>query len=134
MTKRPRLAQPPLDNLLLVGGTAVETAGEFLKRGRDDKNEYRVGALGPDLGRPLHLDIQQHINSGIQLFPDYLQRSTVIIMDIFCVFQQLFVGNHPLKGRPIHKVIVDPVRLAHPGLPGGKGHGKIDVLPLAQKL
>ena len=40
----------------------------------------------------------------------------------------------PLKLRPVHKVVIHPVLLPHPGLPGGVGHGEIDVVPLAEQL
>jgi hypothetical protein len=53
---------------------------------------------------------------------------------ILRVLQQLAVGDHPLKLRPIHEIVVNAVGLSHPGLPSGEGDGEVDVLPLAQQL
>ena len=55
-------------------------------------------------------------------------------MHILGIFQQLVVGDHALEFLPGDEVVVHPVLLPHPGLPGGVGHGKINVGLLAQQL
>src|SRR5699024_401615 len=51
----PGLLAPALDDLLLVGGPAVEAAGEVFKGGGHDEDKHRVGAFGPHLGGALNL-------------------------------------------------------------------------------
>ena len=55
-------------------------------------------------------------------------------MHVLGVLQQLFLGNHAFKFRPVHEVVVDPVLFPHPWTARGIGHGEIDVFPLAQQL
>ena len=130
----PGLLEPALNDLLLIGGPAVQPAGKLFKSGRDNKNQHCLRALGADLGRTLHLNVQQYVDARVQLLLDDLERGAVVVAHILGILQKLLPGDHPFKGFPADEIVIHTVGLTHPGLPGGEGDGEIDVAALTEQL
>ena len=112
----------------------MEPAGQLLKGGRNYEYEQRARAPAAHLGRALDLNVQQHVDARVQPVLDGLQGGAVVVIHILSILQQLVGGDHPLKLRPVHKIVIHPVLFTHPGLPGSVGHGEIDVVTLAEQL
>ncbi len=98
------------------------------------KDKDGVGAALPTFAAPLHLDVQQNVDAGVQFLLDDLQGGAVVVVDILRVLQKLVPRSSSRTPSGRQSCSSPRSCLSHPGLAGGVGHGEVDPLPLAQQL
>src|SRR5437660_1388667 len=113
---------PAFDGFKSLRPARLQALAVSVFRRRSHENGHRLGEQGPQLGSPLHVDVEDHAHAlappGIDLAP---QRAIAVAVDLR-PFQEVAgpEGGLELLGRP--EVILPPVLLPRPGRPRRRGN------------
>ena len=125
--------QAPFDRLGALGPAALQPTAQFLQRGRNDEDLYRLRHLVPDLAGALDLDIEQDVQPLGKPLLHIGARRAVAVGDVLRVLEQLVMRHHLVKASPVDEKVIPSVDLAGPGAARSNGSGKADVLPLLHR-
>ena len=109
---------------------AVQAALDLLKRGSCDEDEHGGRDARLDLERADDIEIHHDIDASFRCLKDRGKRRSVIVADIFGVFQKLPLRDHLLKTRSGHEVVVDAILFAGADRPRGGGNRILHMLLL----
>ncbi len=122
-----RVVAPERQARLVLRPSPLEPLLERLDRGWHDEDEERVGDEPADGARALRIDRQNRVAPGRQDAADLADRRPVPVAVHLGALEQPALVAEPAEARLVHEVVMDPVDLVGPPLPGRRRHDRHDL-------